>query len=97
MDYNREKKKASFLSTFSIASMAFSGENLNTKILEPKYKVFEFWQLRTGLGCSVFDSKATYIRTIFFLLLLQNADISKPIFSRNASSLNIFNNVPHGI
>lgn len=77
--------------------MAFSGENLNTKILEPKYKVFECWQLRTGLGCSVFDSKATYIRTIFFLLLLQNADISKPIFSRNASSLNIFNNAPHGI
>lgn len=90
VDFNKGEKNKSLLSTFSIANMAFSRENLNTKIFEPKNKVFNFWQLRTGLGCSIFDSEATYIRTVFFLPLLQNADIFKCIFSQNAVSLTHF-------
>lgn len=93
MDFNRGKKLKSFLSTFSIENMAFSGGNLNTKIFEPKNKVFNFWQLRTGLGCSVFDSKATYIRTIFFFFFFYRMLTFSNAFSLKMQFLlNIFNN-----
>lgn len=74
-------------------NMAFSRENLNTKIFEPKNKVFNFWQLRTGLGCSVFDSKATYIRTgFFFFLFYRMLTFSNAFSLKMQFLLNIFNN-----
>lgn len=72
--------------------MEFSGENLNTKIFKPKNKVFNFWQLRTGLGCSVFDSKATYIRTIFFVFFYSMLTFSNAFSLEMQFLLNIFNN-----
>lgn len=50
-----------FHSEHGIFRRKFEYQNIRAKIWS-----FSFWQLRTGLGCSVFDSKATYIRTIFF-------------------------------
>lgn len=72
--------------------MEFSGKNLNTKIFKPKNKVFNFWQLRTGLGCSVFDSKATYIHTIFFIFFYSMLTFSNAFSLEMQFLFNIFNN-----
>lgn len=65
---------------------------MNIKIFKPKNKVFNFWQLRTGLGCSVFDSKATYIRTIFFVFFYSMLTFSNAFSLEMQFLLNIFNN-----
>lgn len=72
--------------------MEFSGKNLNTDIFKPKIKAFNFWQLRTSLGCSVFDSKATYIRTIFFIFFYSMLTFSNAFSLEMQFVLNIFNN-----
>lgn len=60
-----EKKKI-FLLTFSIVSMAFSGENLNTKVFKPKYEVFNFGSLGQVWAAQFLTVKQHIFALFFF-------------------------------
>lgn len=64
VDFVGEKKI--FLLTFSTASMAFSGENLNTKIFEPKYEVFHFGSLGQVWAAQFLTAKQHIFALSFF-------------------------------
>lgn len=64
--FHWEKKKIIFLLTFSIASMAFSGENLNTTIFKPKYEVFNFGSIGQVWAAQFLTVKQHIFALFFF-------------------------------
>lgn len=60
------KKKIIFLLTFSIASMAFSGENLNNTIFKPKYEVFNFGSIGQVWAAQFLTVKQHIFALFFF-------------------------------